>query len=683
MRMKQRLILVSAATTITALITALIFLFNIGNVRNVFASGKTFYSRTSGNWSDIKTWSNSSIGGAAASSVPQAGDVVVISGHNINVKSNAAAKSITVIQDKNSPTNFTVTDGKTLNVSGNLELKADEHKDDINFLISGDKTAVNIGGDFMIDKTKGSSHGEINVTVQNTGILAIAGSLVTNYMAGQDDINILFSDYASLNVGKDILLVDTKGKGELNVTVEDNAIANVDGDISFDAEQKSQISFIMTDNAQTFLGGSIIKEDNNQLYGSFQSIGDSKLTLTGKTEQVILGSSSNSDSFIIENLVINTFNNDHISLAGHVLVTGQLTFIKGIVDARENAMINLGSTATSSGSSAVSYIDGPIAKTGNTAFLFPVGDGGVYAPIAISAPAATSTFKAEYFSRSYQSSTASYVSPLQNTSAVEYWKLQRTNGSGNTDVQLHWLDADYSGIGNMSDLQVAYMDTTKNTWVGVGSKVVSTSATQGSAISKSLGSFGIFTFGSSGGSPLPVSLIGFDAKAKTDYVQLNWETAWETNNDYFTIERSEDGKSFSKLATIKGAGNATEKLKYAYDDKDPLPGISYYRLKQTDFNGQFEIFPVKSVNIPFAKIENVGPNPFTNVININFNMLKEAPVTIQLLNANGSVVFEEAARANPGNNSYTISNQQQLPKGMYILRINAAGQPVNYKLVKS
>ncbi|MGZ5244255.1 MAG: T9SS type A sorting domain-containing protein [Bacteroidia bacterium] len=681
--MRQRLVIVTAASTITALVIVLILFFNIGNVKNAFAAGTTYYSRASGNWSDTNTWSTSANGGSAASSVPQAGDEVIISGYTISVNSNAAAKSVTVLQNKTKPTSLQVIDGKTLDVSANIELLADEHQQNITFNISGDKTAVNVGGDLTISKTKGSSKGEINLTVQNTSILAIAGSLITNYKAGQDEINIVFSDYASLSVGEDIILTDTKGKGDLNVIVEDNAIANIDGDISFEAVQKSQITFTMTDNSQTFLGGSIIKQDANKVYGSFQSTDDSKLTLTGKSMQVIVGSSTNSDSFIIENLVINSSKDQNVDLAGHVLVTGQLTFIKGIVNSSESAMITLGSSAKSSGSSASSYVDGPIAKTGSTAFVFPTGDAGKYAPLGISSPASTSTFQAEYFNNPYQSGTATYQSPVTNVSSVEYWQLKRTAGTGNTEVQLNWLDAQHSGITNMSDLQVAYIDTVKNTWIGVGGKTVSLSTTQGSVTSNSLANFGTFTFGSSGGSALPVSLINFDAKAKTNYVQISWATAWETNNDYFTVERSEDGKNFSKIATVKGAGNATEKLKYAYDDKDPLPGISYYRLKQTDFNGQYEYFQVKPVNIPYAKIENVGPNPFTDNINVSYNMLKEAPVTIQLLNAGGQIVFEEAAQAGYGNNSYLINNQQQLPKGIYVLRINAAGEPVNYKLVKS
>ncbi|RYD81544.1 MAG: T9SS type A sorting domain-containing protein [Sphingobacteriales bacterium] len=183
--------------------------------------------------------------------------------------------------------------------------------------------------------------------------------------------------------------------------------------------------------------------------------------------------------------------------------------------------------------------------------------------------------------------------------------------------------------------------------------------------------------------PLPVSLISWEATPKTDYVKLYWATATEINNDYFTIERSSDGKNFEKLTTIKGAGNANTQLKYGYDDRDPLPGTSYYRLKQTDFNGQFEIFAVKPVQIAYAQIDNVGPNPFTNNITMNYNMLKEAPVTIQLVNASGMVVYETNERASRGPNTFTINNQQNLTKGMYILRLNCEGLPVNYKLIKS
>jgi hypothetical protein len=96
-------------------------------------------------------------------------------------------------------------------------------------------------------------------------------------------------------------------------------------------------------------------------------------------------------------------------------------------------------------------------------------------------------------------------------------------------------------------------------------------------------------------SPLPVELIDFSARAMEGEVLLGWATATETNNDFFTIERSHDGRTFQKIATIPGKGNSLVLNEYSFLDDDPLNGINYYRLKQTDFDGQFSYSDIETV----------------------------------------------------------------------------------------
>ncbi len=89
--------------------------------------------------------------------------------------------------------------------------------------------------------------------------------------------------------------------------------------------------------------------------------------------------------------------------------------------------------------------------------------------------------------------------------------------------------------------------------------------------------------------PLPIVLLGFEASTSaSDQVSLTWRTATETDNEHFTIERSRDAKVWDELVTIAGAGTSTEPIDYRVIDDNPLPGLAYYRLKQTDFDGKFE-----------------------------------------------------------------------------------------------
>lgn len=91
-------------------------------------------------------------------------------------------------------------------------------------------------------------------------------------------------------------------------------------------------------------------------------------------------------------------------------------------------------------------------------------------------------------------------------------------------------------------------------------------------------------------STLPIELLSFDATVKENGVLLSWTTATEINNDFFTLERSSDGKLFEPIAQVSGAGNSEIELGYHYIDYPDYFGNVYYRLVQTDFDGTSEAF---------------------------------------------------------------------------------------------
>jgi hypothetical protein len=91
-------------------------------------------------------------------------------------------------------------------------------------------------------------------------------------------------------------------------------------------------------------------------------------------------------------------------------------------------------------------------------------------------------------------------------------------------------------------------------------------------------------------SALPIELLSFEAKSADNAVDLSWTTATEINNDYFTIEKSKSGFDFFEVCRVDGAGNSISPIYYEFSDKDPLDGISYYRLRQTDYDGTIEVF---------------------------------------------------------------------------------------------
>lgn len=91
-------------------------------------------------------------------------------------------------------------------------------------------------------------------------------------------------------------------------------------------------------------------------------------------------------------------------------------------------------------------------------------------------------------------------------------------------------------------------------------------------------------------SPLPVELSSFDVACEKDVAKIIWKTAAEINNDYFTIWRSDDGDNFTPLATVDGLTNSNQVTEYEWSDERNFNKAIYYRLSQTDLNGETEFF---------------------------------------------------------------------------------------------
>ncbi len=116
--------------------------------------------------------------------------------------------------------------------------------------------------------------------------------------------------------------------------------------------------------------------------------------------------------------------------------------------------------------------------------------------------------------------------------------------------------------------------------------------------------------------PLPVELLSFRAKGHKDKVVVcDWSTASEKNNDYFTVERSLDGKTFEYVGKVKGSGTTNETRNYTFTDGNPYRGVSYYRLRQTDFDNRTEVFNVVAVDLslPSTPVD-VYPVPASNEV---------------------------------------------------------------------
>jgi hypothetical protein len=125
---------------------------------------------------------------------------------------------------------------------------------------------------------------------------------------------------------------------------------------------------------------------------------------------------------------------------------------------------------------------------------------------------------------------------------------------------------------------------------------------------------------------------------KNRIVELTWQTASEHNNDFFTVERSADGFNFEPILFKDGAGNSTTLLNYSDKDLQPLEGVSYYRLKQTDFNGTYDYSDIRVVSTSSDAQVLIYPNPSSGNVNIRSNQVLK---NVQLITADGRIVLIE------------------------------------------
>ena len=170
--------------------------------------------------------------------------------------------------------------------------------------------------------------------------------------------------------------------------------------------------------------------------------------------------------------------------------------------------------------------------------------------------------------------------------------------------------------------------------------------------------------------PLPVEWLGLDARATgSGTVELDWATATEQDNAGFTVERSADAALFEAIGWVPGAGDSQSQLDYGFTDHTPLPGTSYYRVRQTDHDGGTSLSNVASVLFLDGGLRpSVHPNPVRNDAEVRFHMEREGRVHLTLLDGTGRAVRTIAHQAGSGLVTITLS-LTGLSDGVYSLVI--------------
>ncbi len=182
---------------------------------------------------------------------------------------------------------------------------------------------------------------------------------------------------------------------------------------------------------------------------------------------------------------------------------------------------------------------------------------------------------------------------------------------------------------------------------------------------------------------LPIELTEFNVVQNGNVVDLNWTTASEKDNAYFAIERSVDGKNFETLKNVNGAGNSSTIKKYTETDAQPLKGISYYRLKQVDFNGQSSYSELRTVIVKNAGKTYVAlsPSPAQNNLNIEFNTDASIVYTIEISDIAGKIISSSAITSGKESTKTSV-DVTELSRGMYFVTLSGNKDAERLKFVK-
>ena len=190
--------------------------------------------------------------------------------------------------------------------------------------------------------------------------------------------------------------------------------------------------------------------------------------------------------------------------------------------------------------------------------------------------------------------------------------------------------------------------------------------------------FGVFNNDHQGLVTLPVELLSFTARRLKSEVELKWQTAMEKNNDFFTVEASTDGNVFYPVTTVKGAGNTNQQKNYSFLHQHAPAQATYYRLKQTDFDGTFAYSAVVAVS-GTSRLGTLAvyPNPSTG----RYTLQGATDVTSALVvDATGRIVMELTKTTNESGLNVNLADQKP---GVYFLRLTSPLETKTLRLIKN
>lgn len=375
------------------------------------------------------------------------------------------------------------------------------------------------------------------------------------------------------------------------------------------------------------------------------------------------------------------------TLSSNNTVNGNLNFTSGKLSLR-NFNLTLGPSGTIVGASATNYVVATgtgsliqqVLSNGNK--VFPVGSDTAYAPatVALASGSTTDNFQVSLLPGLYQGGTTG--TPI-TSGAVKYtWLINEVAAGGSiATITLQWPQTlELPGFNRTATRLSHYIN---GAWDN-GTVNIPATGTNPYQVSRSgFTSFSPFIVASDL-SPLPVEWLWFKGMAQEDGNYLTWSVAEETNNAYFAVEASTDGRDFHEIGRIEGRNNANLREDYEYLHKNVTAVVTWYRIRQVDKDGQYSFSEVIRLTSNAAWVNSViFRNPVTNQLRLSIQSAAAKPVYLEILSIDGKLIYRRAHSLNMGSNTINI-NLAGHAKGIYSLKVrDDQGKTKAYQFLKN
>jgi hypothetical protein len=434
-------------------------------------------------------------------------------------------------------------------------------------------------------------------------------------------------------------------------------------------------------------------------YGNFANNGTfvdsaTSVAFKGSAAQTISGSSATAFKALTVNSAVG------ISLQRSVSVN-TLTLTAGALTLGNNTL-----TIQKSSSSAITRTGGYIVseRTDNggkvtwnigadtSTHRFPFGTAaGIYVPVTVRQTSGNmgnvtvSTYPTAFNNTPYPSSPVqvtsmndAYGNDNSGYTVDRFWQIDKDGADGTATLT---FTATAAEVGSLTTLRAQRWNSSAGP--GWDAPLPGQTATSTSVTVPGVTSFSPWTMSGSS-SPLPITLVYFSATViENSYIDLKWKTMSETNNDLFVIEKTSDGVNFTLVAEVNGAGTSTHPIDYSTIDPSPYDGVSYYRLRQIDFNGQSSNSGYEAVEITRAVASglSLAPNPAESDVRATVIGAEGQPVLLQVIDANGNEVYSEHIIPASDKAAVQISRNRLGAAGIYFVIVSGENIYSKEKLI--